>query len=322
MTTEPEHRDGHVDATGEADTQPPVDRSAAFAAGPGGIPRRFVYVAVAAFVVLGLGGLLAEHVFSAAGLNPTASTTNPKSSGASASAAGNTGNTGNTGAGDSGNTGAGSTGNASPTGGSGSIGSSLSSFMGLDPLPGGQAPGFTLTDQLGQPFSLSGARGTAVVLTFFDGRCLDICPVLAAELRRAASDLGAAAGRVTFVTVNTDPDATSVGDLSAAVARVAGGSGKGAPPAVLADRWEMLTGPVARLNAVWRAYGVTIEVDPSTGVMAHNDVMFFLSPSGAELYRATPFADESSSGSYSLPAASIARWARGIAQYAAKAAAP
>ena len=65
----------------------------------------------------------------------------------------------------------------------------------------------------------------------------------------------------------------------------------------------MVTGPLATLNAVWKAYGVSISVDTKTGLEAHNDVMDFIDAQGDLRYRATPFADESTTGTYSLPRA-------------------
>ena len=43
--------------------EPAVDRAAAFAAGPPRFPRKVVVVAVAAFVVLGLGGVALDRLF-------------------------------------------------------------------------------------------------------------------------------------------------------------------------------------------------------------------------------------------------------------------
>jgi hypothetical protein len=70
------------------------------------------------------------------------------------------------------------------------------------------------------------------------------------------------------------------------------------------------------LNAVWKAYGVSISIDRKTGLEAHNDVMAFIDGRGDLRYGATPFADESASGTFSLPPAAIARWSQGIATYA------
>jgi hypothetical protein len=63
---------------------------------------------------------------------------------------------------------------------------------------------------------------------------------------------------------------------------------------------------------------VSISVQTKTGLEAHNEVMDFVDAQGDLRERATPFADESSTGSYSLPPASIARWGQGIATYAGR----
>jgi hypothetical protein len=44
--------------------------------------------------------------------------------------------------------------------------------------------------------------------------------------------------------------------------------------------------------------------------------MAFIDSQGDLRYRATPFADESTTGTFSLPASSIDRWGQGIASYA------
>jgi len=148
-----------------------------------------------------------------------------------------------------------------------------------------------------------------VVLTFFDAPCNDICPVLASEIQQADADLGARAGGVEFVTVNTDPSALA----ASAEAPAVNGTGLGALP-----NWHMVTGPLTSLNPLWKAYGVSISLDTKTRLEAHNDVMDFVDPQGVVRYRATPFADESSTGVFTLAAASEARWAQGMATYAGR----
>jgi cytochrome oxidase Cu insertion factor (SCO1/SenC/PrrC family) len=80
----------------------------------------------------------------------------------------------------------------------------------------------------------------------------------------------------------------------------------------------MLTGPLSTIDAVWKSYGISITVEKKAGVEAHNDFVYFIDPQGQELYRATPFANESRSGTYSLPPATVDRWAAGLATYAEK----
>ncbi len=179
--------------------------------------------------------------------------------------------------------------------------------MGVSAVTPRRAPTFSLTDQNGQPTSVPTSPPHVVVLTFFNAPCNDICPVLAAEIEQADRDLGSQAADVEFVTINTDPNALA----QSAESPVLSATQLGALP-----NWHLVTGPLATLNALWKAYGVSISVQKKTGVEAHNDVMDFIDARGNLREKATPFADESTTGSYSLPPASIARWGQGIATYA------
>jgi len=267
---------------------PPVDRAAAFAAGPQGIPTKFLYWVLAAAFVLGLGGFLGERLFSSAGLNPTPITA---AHGASATAPPPA---------------------AVPTPSipNQSVSAPLDAFMGLSVLHSSTAPPFSLVDQNGQTFSVPAHPPSVVVLTFFNSSCNDICPVVAAEIKQADADLGTEAGDVEFVTVNTDPLVLAL----SGEAPVLSGAGLGALP-----NWRMVTGPLATLDSVWKAYGISISVDQKTGLEAHTDVMDFIDPHGDLIYRATPFANETTNGAtYSLPASSVRRFAQGIATYAAR----
>jgi cytochrome oxidase Cu insertion factor (SCO1/SenC/PrrC family) len=273
------------------DVRPPdqvVDRAAAFAAVTPAIPRKFVYWVLVGAAVLGLGGLAAEHLFSSAGLNPQATTSHAATT--------TTGATIQT---------------PLPPGGSGELSASLRSFMGLTTLQATSAPQYTLIDQAGQPYPLVDKSGKVTVLTFFNGSCNDICPVMAAEIRQADLDLGPASDNVEFVTVNTDPSALAVSGLSAALAQ----SDLDALP-----NWHIVTGPLTTMNAVWKSYGIAITVVQHSLVEAHNDAIYFVSPKGVERYRSTPFANESRSGIYSLSSADVTRWGSGIATYARRSA--
>ncbi len=262
----------------------PIDRSAALAEGAPGIPLKFVYWGLGVVLVLSLGGLIGEHLFSASGLNPVPTTTPQPPTTRSVT---------------------------SPTvpSSAGSLQAPLGSFMGLTTVAPRPAPAFTLTDQNGQPTSVPVQPPRVVVLSFFDAPCNDICPVVAAEIEQADADLGAQAADVEFVTVNTDPNALAQSD-EAPVPRT---TRLGTLP-----NWHMVTGPLRSLDAVWKAYGVSISVQQKTGVEAHNEVMEFIDARGDLRDRATPFADESKSGSYSLSPAAVTRWAQGIATYAGR----
>jgi protein SCO1/2 len=272
----------------EGQPDPPLlseaERAAAFRRIEPKVPPRFALIVVAVLAVLGIGGTLLEHLLSSVGLNPDATTAGPS-------------------------TVTSPPGRVAPPGSTPStpqVGAALPEFMGITPRAGAAA-GFSLEDQAGHPTSLADERGHAVVLTFFDARCNDICPVVSAELLRAAADLGPAGSRVVFLTVNTDPVALSSAPAETAAVR----SGL----ATLAT-WHFLTSDLTTLNAVWRAYGVSVNVARTSGLVAHNDVMYFVDPSGRLRYEATPFANESAAGAFSLPSASIARWGQGIATYA------
>jgi len=127
-----------------------------------------------------------------------------------------------------------------------------------------------------------------------------------AELSRAYADLGVDAARVSFVTVNTDPLGLSVGE--------AGPTEKGILRAV--PTWQFLTGSLDQLNSVWRSYGVAVEVQTSTRTVSHNEVMYFIDALGRVRDRATPFANETQRGAYSLALPTETRWAAGIADEA------
>jgi cytochrome oxidase Cu insertion factor (SCO1/SenC/PrrC family) len=189
----------------------------------------------------------------------------------------------------------------------------LGPFMGLTTLRAVAAAPFSLIDQAGQNTTLSDQAGKVVVLTFFNGRCNDICPVLSAEIRQADADLGANAANVQFLTINTDPTALAVSALAPAVAQ---------PGLASLTNWHILTGPLDAMNRAWKDYGISISVVKRTGVAVHNDIVWFIDSHGRVRYRATPFGNETSQGTFTLPATQVARWGTGIAAYADKLVSP
>lgn len=186
----------------------------------------------------------------------------------------------------------------------GQRGSSLADILGLRSIENVSASNLTLTDQHARPWSLGTYRGHVVVVTFFDVACQDICPVLGAEIRAAATRLDAQHVNATFVIVNTNPYQNAIQ----------------ADPPALADtnlsklsNVYFLNGPEKKLNSIWSSYGVQIRVAQS-GRLAHNDVLYFISPRGQLAALAIPFGNENHSGNYSLPSSVINRFAQGIAQ--------
>jgi len=249
------------------------------------VPPRFAVIVVAVAAVLAVGGVIGERLLSGIGLNPAPSaTTTPPPTPSSV---------------------------VSPPAGApaAQVTAPLPAFMGITKLAGGPAPPLSLVDQSGHALSLAGVRGDVVVLTFFDAPCQDICPVVSQELVRAAADLGSSAPHVVFLTVDTDPLVLSAAPAAAAAASTG------------LDRvgtWHFLTSTLSTLDSVWQSYGVTINVARTSGLVAHNDVMYFIDPAGRLRYRATPFADESATGVFTLAPAGVARWGQGIATYASR----
>ena len=134
-------------------------------------------------------------------------------------------------------------------------------------------PGFTLTDQHGRPVSLSSLKGKAVVLSFNDDRCVDLCTFLAQDILAANRDLGRAVRHVVFLSVNVNPFYPQVRYVRAwADEHHLGGQ---------AD-WVSTTGRVAELRAIWKRYGVYVGLDRKTRTVVHSTELFFIDPAGAE----------------------------------------
>lgn len=182
--------------------------------------------------------------------------------------------------------------------------SSLTALLGVEAERPHPAPSFLLQSTGGATVRLSSLRGKAVVLTFFDAACDDICPVLERELNDADADLRAARleRSVTFVVVNSDPLATSPRSVAPAVSRMA-----------RLGNFVFLTGSLNTLDQVWSEYGMTIEVQKATGVVSHGESLYFLSRGGRMVARATPFANEVGRR-FELAPATMSRFGRGIAR--------
>lgn len=181
-------------------------------------------------------------------------------------------------------------------GGPAAIGPATAKLLGLDNLAGSAvrpAPDFTLTDQHGRPLSMAGLRGQAVVLSFNDNHCQELCPLYAQDVRAATSDLGALAGRVAFVGVNDNPFYPGV-EAEVAFDQREGLTG--------VPGWHLLTGPLPELESVWRAYGTTPVTGPHDSV-EHASVLFFIDPSGTIR----------SMGAYGPSSVQTSRWGHALA---------
>jgi protein SCO1/2 len=167
---------------------------------------------------------------------------------------------------------------AQPSGGTGSggtasgattAGNALAANNNLDPgvALSGNAPGFTLTDQFGQKVSLNAYRGKAVILAFNDAECTTICPLTTAALVDAKAMLGKAGSQVQLLGVDANPKATAVEDLLS-YSQLHG----------MTYEWQYLTGSIAQLRSVWKAYSVGVTINQAT--VDHEPAIFVISPQG------------------------------------------
>jgi cytochrome oxidase Cu insertion factor (SCO1/SenC/PrrC family) len=182
---------------------------------------------------------------------------------------------------------------------------SMAYLMGLNRVPGAhEEANFTLVDQKGRRLSLASFKGKAVVLEFMDPHCSDICPLVAEEFVDAYHDLGKAARYVVFAAVNVNKYHTTL----AAVEAFSSAHGLAQIPT-----WHFFTGPVARLRAVWKAYGIYVYAPGPNADVMHSSVVFFIAPDGQERYVATPTDEHTANGTAYVPGPQLSEWGRGIA---------
>jgi cytochrome oxidase Cu insertion factor (SCO1/SenC/PrrC family) len=153
--------------------------------------------------------------------------------------------------------------------------SALSANPDLDPgaALSGVAPGFTLTDQFGRPVSLSSFRGKVVILAFNDAECTTICPLITAAMVDAKDMLGSAGSGVQLLGVDANPKATEVQDVLS-YSQLHG----------MTYQWRYLTGSLAQLRSVWKAYSVGVTISQSQ--TDHEPAIFVIDTHGrlAKLY--------------------------------------
>ncbi len=107
------------------------------------------------------------------------------------------------------------------------------------------APAIELTNQFGEPFSLSDLRGQVVALTFLYTNCPDVCPITTSQLRKAGDELGADADSVAFVAVSVDPARDTAEAAQDYLERWE-----------LGGEWRFLVGERDALEPIWKSYYV------------------------------------------------------------------
>jgi cytochrome oxidase Cu insertion factor (SCO1/SenC/PrrC family) len=187
------------------------------------------------------------------------------------------------------------------------ISTGLANLMQLSPVPGGLAPGFTLTDQRGHTMSLASLRGKAVVLEFMDPHCTDICPIVSQEFVDAYHQLGARAGKVVFAAINVNQYHATVADMAAF---------SNAQRLATIPGWHFFTGPVPALKTAWHDYHIGVEAPNPNADIIHTSSVYFIDPQGHQRFVAVPMVDHTANGTAYLPLAQLSDWADGIARLA------
>lgn len=133
------------------------------------------------------------------------------------------------------------------------------------------APEFALTDQFGQPTSLSQFHGRPVALTFIYTHCTDVCPLIASNMHMAYQQLGSQASQVALVAVTVDPQNDSVDQIRAF-----------SDQRGLTDEWHFLTGSPDQLAPIWKSYGIFAQALSTPDQIEHSAPVYLIDQSGAE----------------------------------------
>jgi cytochrome oxidase Cu insertion factor (SCO1/SenC/PrrC family)/thiol-disulfide isomerase/thioredoxin len=133
----------------------------------------------------------------------------------------------------------------------------------------GAAPDFTLSDQFGQPVSLHSFRGKVVLLAFTDSECSTICPMTTSAMVDAKAMLGKAGSQVQLLGIDANPASTSLEDVLS-YSELHG----------MLRQWHFLTGSLAQLRPIWKAYGVEAAIE--SGEVTHTPALFVIGPRGEE----------------------------------------
>jgi protein SCO1/2 len=159
---------------------------------------------------------------------------------------------------------------SSATGAGASTPTSSSSGFDGAALPAGPAHEFTLADLTdnGRTISLSRYRGQVVVLAFLYSTCGAPCVVIAQQIRGALDELGA--HPVPVLLVSADPATDTLARARSFLAQVS-----------LTGRAQWLTGSLAQLRPVWRAYGIT-PASAGAAAFANSASVFLLDRAGRE----------------------------------------
>lgn len=124
-------------------------------------------------------------------------------------------------------------------------------FRGSEAPAGIRLPSFSLRDESGRRVRAADLRGRVLLLTFLDAQCTESCPVIAWEVARTLDALEAGERRrVVAVGISTDP-AEDTPEAVGSFLRRQHAQG----------RLRYLTGSLATMRSLWRAFQILPSVD-------------------------------------------------------------
>jgi protein SCO1/2 len=143
-------------------------------------------------------------------------------------------------------------------------------FAGTALTPFKSAPRLALRNYLGDPVNLERYRGKAVLVTFLYTHCVDVCPLVAANLGVVLNQLGPEARKVQVIAVSVDPRGDTPKTVAAFLKRHH-----------VNGRMKYLIGPANQLAPVWKAWHVAAVRDPtSRKLVTHTSVTYGISATG------------------------------------------
>jgi len=134
---------------------------------------------------------------------------------------------------------------------------------------GARAP--LLVDQRGERFTLAQLRGRPLAVTFVSAHCHDVCPLIEAQIARAAQYERSVHGSLRFLTITLDPERDSHADL-VRVARTFD-----ADPAY----WLIAGGNVSDVHRVMHEFGVVTARGGDGYADAHSTFVTILRSDGS-----------------------------------------
>jgi len=145
-------------------------------------------------------------------------------------------------------------------------------------------PSFTLTNQDGQPVSLSDFKGRIVLVTAVYSTCTTTCPMMLTKVRTVLDQLTPAERKdMAVVAFSLNPEADTR-ELRAMTARMYG----------IKSQFHFVSGVPSEMNALLDKLNVARTRDEKSGEIMHSNLFFLLDREGRIAYRLSLSQNESS----------------------------